>query len=173
MRSPLSVSERAIITGCVLVYIYLAVLAIGASWGGCHNPKGGNYSDNYSNQNDCAIDGAKLFLVDIIASIHNWREDVNAISTAVVAIFTVVLVYVTNQQARLTKISADAAMRSAATAEKALVDLEAPVITLKITGRMNFEKTIADKESLDENFSEETDSEKYGKGIFSLLGSSS
>jgi hypothetical protein len=132
MRSPLSASERALIIVCVLVYLFLVVFSIGAFWGGCHNPNGRNYGDHYSNNEDCALDGVRLFFIDVSASLKQAHDAIDAISTAVVAIFTAVLVFVTREQAKLTKRSADIAARSADIAEKGIIDLEAPFITVKI-----------------------------------------
>jgi hypothetical protein len=57
--------------------------------------------------------------------IDAWHDDVTAAATAVIAIFTIVLVVVSNRQARLTR-------DSVRIAERALNELEVPFIALKV-----------------------------------------
>src|SRR3954451_9624530 len=135
MRGPLAPSERALLAACALVFLYLIILGIGAFWGSCHDPNSRYKSDSYSNYDNCTVNDARLFLSDVATSVDKWHDDVNAISTAVVAIFTVVLVLVTGRQARLTRITADAAAVSARAARDsadALPNLERAYIFIEI-----------------------------------------
>jgi hypothetical protein len=138
MRGPLTPYERGLIVLCALTYVYIAVLGIGAFWGGCHNPNSQNYYDYYSNHKDGALDGVRSFFLNVNAGIDQSHDTINAISAAAVAVFTVVLVFVTGRQARLTKISADAALISAKAARDsadALPKLERAYIFIDIDPR--------------------------------------
>lgn len=66
-------------------------------------------------------------LIGIIADPDKWTSDgITAAATASIAIFTIVLVFVTNRQASLTR-------ASVRIAERALTELEAPFILVRIT----------------------------------------
>src|SRR3954447_12465450 len=113
MRGRLTASDRALITACALLYVYLAILGIGAVWGGCHDPNGHDHSHRYSNYDDCTADGVGHFFLAILTAIDKWNTALTAISTFFIAVFTVVLALVTGRQARLTKLSVDAVTFSA------------------------------------------------------------
>jgi hypothetical protein len=109
MQDRFTTFDRTLITACALVYIYLVVLGIGAIWGGCHDPNSQDYSYHHSNYDDCAANGVGHFFLAVLTSIDRWNTAFTAISTFFIAVFTVVLALVTGRQARLTKLSADAA----------------------------------------------------------------
>jgi hypothetical protein len=135
MRNPLSASERVLIILCISFYVYLAVLGLGAFWGGCHNPNDRYDSNHYSNHEDCTLSGVRLFFIDVSASLKQGHDAIDAISTAVVAFFAAVLFFVTREQVRLTKISADAALVSARAARDsadALPNLDRAYIFIEI-----------------------------------------
>lgn len=121
MPNQITRDDQFLIFAAVAILAYLIILDIGAFWGGCHNPPSQTETKHYADYDDCAVNGIRLVVSDIAVVIHQRRDDLTAISTAFIAIFTIVLAFVTGRQARLTRIVADAG-RQAADAAKASAD---------------------------------------------------
>lgn len=119
MPTRLTQADRFLIATALAILAYVLILAIGASRGGCHDPSAQGQLQQLANYDDCAGRGVKLLITDLGTAVHERRDDLTAISTAFIAIFTIVLAGVTGRQARLTKLVADASKEAANAAQTA------------------------------------------------------
>src|SRR6185312_1548317 len=85
----------------ILILIFIVISCIGAQW--CRS----NYycPDAHTNQytNDCTANSLAVFFKIVACWFEALREDINALATAILAFFTVVLAYATRRQANLTR----------------------------------------------------------------------
>lgn len=77
--------------------------------------------------------GIRYAFCEVGSYIHSYREDINAVSTFLLMLFTIVLILLNGSLARSTRIAAIAAERAAVAAEKGLTELERPWVFLEGT----------------------------------------
>jgi hypothetical protein len=135
MPERLTRGDRFLLVAALTIFAYTVILAFGAAWGGCHDPNRQNNPEKNSYNDDCAVNGIGLRVVDLGDLVHRRRDDLTAISTTLIAIFTIVLALVTGRQARLTKLVADAGKEAADAAKlsaDALPTLERAYVFIEI-----------------------------------------
>ena len=104
MRDRFTLGDRLLIGAALLIFAALAIFDFGEFWQGCNDPDRSAYRYYRANYDNCPADGIVSAVTDFGSAIHRRREDLNAISTAVIAAFTIVLAWATHRQARLTRL---------------------------------------------------------------------
>jgi len=111
-----------VLAAALLIFALVALAALGSARGGCHDPyTQPNDRGEYHQVQDCEYNGIALLVLDASSVFHRYHDDVNAIATAVIAAFTIVLAIVTGREVRLTRIVAESGEK-AAQAAKATAD---------------------------------------------------
>ncbi len=78
-------------------------------------------------------------LLESVEFLEKHNGAITAIATAFIALFTIVLALVTHRQAKLTRIAASAALKSANIAENALTTLERPYVFVLFNATFEFD----------------------------------
>jgi hypothetical protein len=120
--------DRFIIGIAVCLFVYVLVLDLGTFWQGCNAIGRRPYSYDYAYNDRCTVDGIVSLIWLGGAIIDRLKDDLTAISTTIIAAFTVVLAWATHRQARLTQLVADTS-KDAAEAAKNTADISYKILT--------------------------------------------
>jgi hypothetical protein len=144
MTQRLTFGDKLLIILSISILTFVILSAVGAEW--CRNDYYCKDAHTEQYANDCAAHGFAIFLKTVWCWFEALRDDINAISTTILAFFTVILAFAARRQAILTRDAVETAAHHAKTAERALTDYERPWLFLEggrvaLRESQGFEKT--------------------------------
>jgi hypothetical protein len=101
MPQRLTYGDKLLISLSVLILLFVAASCAGAEWCRYNYYCGDAATQQY--QDDCAAYGLASFLRNVWCWFRFFREDINALATAILALFTIVLAFAARRQAILTR----------------------------------------------------------------------
>lgn len=111
MRERLNFGDKLLLAISILILVLVAACCAGAEWCRHNYYCGDTTSQQYAN--DCAAHGLAIFFRNTWCLFDALRDDINALATSILAVFTIILAYAARRQAILTRDAVNVASEQA------------------------------------------------------------